>query len=150
MLKARDIMVREFAVVKPAMAVDELARVLSGEGVSGAVVLDGDGGLLGVVTEGDLIAREQNLHLPTLVNLFGSLVYIESSGHLKEEVRRLAARRVEDIYTRDPVTVGPGITLADLASVMSERGVHFLPVMEGGKLLGVVSRREIIRAIASS
>ncbi len=150
MLKAREIMAREFPRVPPEMPVDELARVLAGKEVSGAVVLDQAGNLLGVVTEGDLISREQNLHLPTLVNLFGSMVYLESSGHLKDEIRRLASRRVEDIFTRDPVTVGPEATLADLASVMADHGVHFLPVMEGGKLQGVVSRREIIRALASS
>src|SRR5512136_404953 len=102
MLKAREIMTSRFPTVRPDQPVDELARILAGEGVSGAVVLDPDGGLFGVVTESDLIAKEQNLHLPTLVNLFGSLIYLESSSHLKEEIKRLAAAKVGDIAVRDP------------------------------------------------
>lgn len=148
MLKASEIMERDFPRVAADLKVEELARILAGKGVSGAVVEDQGGKLVGVVTEGDLIAKEQNLHLPTLVNLFGSLVYLESSSHLKEDVRRLAASTVGDILVSDPVTIAPGALLSDIASLMTERGVHFLPVVEGGKVVGVVSRREIIRALA--
>lgn len=150
MLTAADLMSADFPAVTPDLSIGELARTLAGRDVPGAVVVDGGGRLLGVVTEQDLIAKEQNLHLPTLVNLFGSMVYLESSSHLRDEVRRLAASRVEDIYTRDPVTLGPEATLPDIATIMAGQGIHFLPVMREGRPVGVVSRREIIRALARS
>ncbi len=148
MLTASDLMDKAFLSVPSDLPVDRLASLLAERGATGAVVTDADGGLLGVVTEGDLIAKEQNVHLPTVVTLFGSVVYLESSSHLKEELRKLAASKVADICTREPLTLVPGTLLPDIASLMSERGAHFLPVLDGVKVVGVVSRREIIRALA--
>ncbi|UCF31807.1 MAG: CBS domain-containing protein [bacterium] len=149
MLKASDMMNRFFLTVTPDMGVEELARLFTRQHVSGAVVVDKKGRLLGVVTEGDLIAKEKNLHLPTVVSIFDAVVYLESSEHFKEELHRMLASQVEDIYTRDPVTIASDSVLSDIATLMTEDGVHFLPVMDGGHVVGVVGRREVIRALAS-
>jgi CBS domain-containing protein len=70
MFKASEIMTRNQLTITPDMSVDELARLFLRKDVNGAVVVDKKGKLLGVVTEGDLIAKEKNLHLPTIVSLF--------------------------------------------------------------------------------
>ncbi|MDF1536611.1 MAG: CBS domain-containing protein [bacterium] len=148
MLTAKGIMTRRFLTISPDMSVDELARLLLRKDVNGAVVVDRKGKLEGVVTEGDLVAKEKNLHLPTIVSLFDAAIYLETSDHFKEELRRMVASRVEDIYTRDPVTIEPGTVLSDIATIMTEKRIHFLPVMDGGRVDGVVGRREILRALA--
>jgi CBS domain-containing protein len=148
MLKASEIMTRNQLTITPDMSVDELARLFLRKDVSGAVVVDKKGKLLGVVTEGDLIAKEKNLHLPTIVSLFDAVIYLETSEHFKEELNRMVASQVEDIYTREPVTINPNTTLADIATLMAEKRIHYLPVMENDTVEGVVGRREILKALA--
>jgi CBS domain-containing protein len=148
MLKAGQIMTTEFLTILPEMGVEELARLLLRREVTGAVVADKKGVLLGVVTDGDLIAKEKNLHLPTVVSLFDSAIYLETSEHFKVELHKMIATKVEDIYTRDPVTVDLDSTMPDIATIMSEKRIHFLPVMDVKAVAGVVGRREVLRALA--
>jgi CBS domain-containing protein len=150
MLKASELMTRRFLTITPEMSVEDLARLLLREHVAGAVVVDKKGKLLGVVTEGDLIAKEKNLHLPTVVSIFDAVVYLDSSDHFKDELKKMVATRVEDIYTREPVTIGPDSTLADAATIMAEKRIHYLPVMQDGNIDGIVSRLEILRALSGN
>ena len=148
MLKAEQFMTKNFLTISPEMSVEELARLLLRKDVTGAVIVDKKGKLLGVVTDGDLIAKEKNLHLPTVVSIFDSVVYLETSEHFKDELHRMVATRVEDIYTRDPVTVEMDSSLSDIATIMSEKRIHFLPVMSEERVEGVVGRREILQALS--
>ncbi|MDF1526610.1 MAG: CBS domain-containing protein [bacterium] len=148
MLTASQIMTKQFLTILPEMSVEELARLLLREDVTGAVVIDKKGKLLGVVTEGDLIAKEKNLHLPTVVSLFDSAIYLGTSEHFKDELHKMVATKVDDIFTKAPVTIDLNTFLADIATIMSEKRIHFLPVMHEGRVEGVVGRREILRALA--
>jgi CBS domain-containing protein len=148
MLKADQIMTKQFLTISPEMSVEELARLLLRKDVTGAVIVDKKGKLLGVVTEGDLIAKEKNLHLPTIVSLFDAVIYLETSEHFKGELHKMVATKVEDIYTRDPVTIDLDSTLSDIATLMSEKRIHFLPVINEKRVEGVVGRREVLQALA--
>jgi len=149
MLKTSQIMTKQFLTISPEMSVEELARLLLRKDVTGAVVVDKKGKLLGVVTEGDLIAKEKNLHLPTVASIFDAVIYLETSEHFKGELHKLVATKVEDIYTKDPVTIELSTTLSDIATLMSEKRIHFLPVMSDGRVEGVVGRREVLWALAN-
>jgi len=148
MLKADQIMTKQFLTISPEMSVEELARLLLRKDVTGAIIVDKKGKLLGVVTEGDLIAKEKNLHLPTVVSLFDSAIYLETSEHFKSELHKMVAAKVEDIYTKNPITIEIGSSLADIATLMSEKRIHFLPVMNENRVDGIVGRREVLRALA--
>jgi predicted transcriptional regulator len=148
MLKASQIMTKQFLTISPEMSVEELARLLLRKDVTGAVIVDKKGNLLGVVTEGDLIAKEKNLHLPTVVTIFDAAIYLETSEHFKGELHKMVATKVEDIFTRDPVTIKLDSTMADIATLMSEKRIHYLPVVHENRVEGVVGRREILRALA--
>ena len=148
MFKASAIMTKDFLTISPDMGVEELARLFLRKDVSGAVVVDKRGKLLGVVTESDLIAKEKNLHLPTIVSLFDAVIYLETSDHFKDELNRMVASQVEDIYRKEPVTISPETTLSDIATIMTTKRIHFLPVLANDHIEGVVGRREILRALA--
>ena len=148
MLTASKIMTKQFLTILPEMSVEELARLFLRKDYTGAVIIDKKGKLLGVVTEGDLIAKEKNLHLPTVVSLFDSAIYLGTSEHFKGELHKMVATKVDDIYTKTPVTIDLTTSLADIATIMSEKRIHFLPVMHEGKVDGVVGRREVLRALA--
>lgn len=148
MLTASKIMTKQFLTILPEMSVEELARLFLRKDYTGAVIVDKKGKLLGVVTEGDLIAKEKNLHLPTVVSLFDSAIYLGTSEHFKGELHKMVATKVDDIYTKTPVTIDLTTSMADIATIMSEKRIHFLPVMHEGRVDGVVGRREVLRALA--
>ncbi|MGK7345679.1 MAG: CBS domain-containing protein [Candidatus Nitrospinota bacterium M3_3B_026] len=145
---AKQIMSRDFLAVTPATAVGEFAAALEKSSRSGAVVLDDEGGgVVGVVTEGDLIDRHKNIHLPTVITIFDWVLPLSGRGETEKELRKMSATTVGDIMSMDPVTVDVDATLEDIATIMSERRKHFLPVMDGERLAGVIDRSDVLRAI---
>ncbi len=150
MKTAREIMTRDVRTVRENLSLQDLARSFDDARVSGFPVLDGEGGLAGVVTETDLIHQNQRLHIPTTVAIFDAVVVLGSSKKLEEEMRRVAATTVGEIMTREPVTVAEDATVEEIATVMGEQGVHTLPVLgANGRLVGVIGKRDVIRAMAS-
>ena len=149
MLTAKDIMTKEVICVPPELPVGELAALLLRHKIGGAPVVDGEGKLLGVVTESDLIDQGKNVHIPTAVAILDSFVFLESPGRMEQEIRKMAGRTAGEICAHKPVTVDEGAQLADIATIMSERKVHTLPVLSSGRLVGVIGKTDLVRAISS-
>ena len=148
MLTAKDIMTRDVITVRPETSIEELASLLVKNEISGAPVLDDAGSLFGIVTENDLISRNKRLHIPTVVSFLDAAIYIESSRKFEEEVKRMAATKVGDICIRKVVTITGETTVVDIATIMAEKKVHLLPVIEGGKVIGIVGKRDMVKAVA--
>jgi CBS domain-containing protein len=149
MKTARELMTTAVFTVTPETDLGTLAKLFAEKQVSGFPVVDGAGRVVGVVTESDLIHRDQRLHIPTTVTLFDAILVLGSTRKLEEEMRRIAATTVGEIMARGPLTVGPDATLSEIATLMGEKNVHTLPVVDAaGKLLGVVGKRDLIRAMA--
>ncbi len=149
MKTAREMMTTAVYSVTPETDLGALAKLFAEKQVSGFPVVDGTGRVVGVVTESDLIHRDQRLHIPTTVTLFDAILVLGSTKKLEEEMRRIAATTVGEIMARDPVTIGPDAPLPEIATLMGEKNVHTLPVVDAaGKLLGVVGKRDLIRAMA--
>lgn len=147
MLTAKDLMTRDVITVGPGMPVSEMARLLVESHISGAPVVDDQGALIGIVTEKDLIESKKKLHLPTVVTLFDAVIYLESEKHFKEELKKMAASRVDDIMVRDVVTIGEETSIRDIATLMSEQGKDLLPVIREGKVVGIVGREDVVRSM---
>jgi CBS domain-containing protein len=148
MLTAKDIMTRDVVTVTPETSIQELAALLVKHQISGAPVVDVDGMLLGIVTENDLIRQNKRLHIPTVISFLDAAIYIESSRKFAEEVKRVTATAVNDLYIRKVVSIAETDTITDIATIMAEKKVHLLPVVKGGKVIGIVGKRDIVRAIA--
>lgn len=149
MLTAKDIMNKDVVTVKPDTSLEELAGLLVKNQISGAPVVDEGGALFGIVTENDLIDQNRRLHIPTVVGFLDAAIYLESSKKFAEEVRRVTATKVGDICNRKVVTVAEDATLTDIATIMSEKKVHLLPVLRSGRVVGIVGKRDVVRAVAS-
>lgn len=147
MLKAQDIMSREVFTVSEETSVEELARLFAEKGVNAMPVVDDRQRLRGIVTETDLVRIDKPLHVPTVVSLFDWVLYLESEKNFREELRKVTARKVAEICTREVVTCTPDTPVGDIAAMMVEKGVHLLPVVEGEKVIGVVARLDIIRSM---
>lgn len=149
MLTAKDIMSRDVITVKEEMPVRELAELLWKNRISGAPVLDRDGKLIAVVTESDLIDQNKKVHIPTMISFLDSVVYLERPDKMKEDIKKMAGTTVRDIYSAKLVTVEEDTPLDEIASIMAEKNVHTLPVLSGGRLVGVIGKTDIIRTLAT-
>ncbi|HEU0264712.1 MAG TPA: CBS domain-containing protein [Geobacterales bacterium] len=147
MKQVSEIMTREVVTVKPSTNVRELARLFTTHRIGSIPVVDDAGTLLGIVTESDLVEQDQSLHIPTVVSLFDWVIYLESDRKFEEQLKKITAQSVADIYTRQVETVAPATPLTEVADLMAKKKVHALPVVEGGRLVGMVSRIDLIRTM---
>ena len=147
MLKAKDIMTKDVITLSPDTTVEKAGRLFIERGISGAPVVDAEGNLFGVVTENDLISKNRRLHIPTVLRLFDAFISLGASK-LEEEIKRMTASTVGEICSRDVVTVDEEASIEDIATVMTERNVHLLPVMGKGKLIGIIGKKNLIKGIA--
>jgi len=147
-MKTKDIMTKEVITVKPEMTIEELARLFTKHDISGAPVVDEAGGLIGIVTENDLIKMEQRLHIPTIITIFDAVIYLGSSKKFEDDLKRMAATKVSDIYKREVVTITENTTIEEVATIMCEKDIHHLPVVKKGKLMGIVGKKDVVRAIS--
>ena len=148
MLTAKDIMTRDVVTVTPDTSIEELSSLLVANEISGVPVVDARGAVVGIVTENDLISRNKRLHIPTVVSFLDAVIYLESSKKFAEDVKRLTATKVGDICTRKVVTITEDTTLTDIATIMSEKKAHLLPVVSSGKVVGIVGKRDVVKAVA--
>ncbi|HEY6010172.1 MAG TPA: CBS domain-containing protein [Nitrospirota bacterium] len=148
MLTAKDIMTRNVVTVTADTSIEALASLLVKNEISGVPVVDEGGALVGIVTENDLISQNKRLHIPTVVSFLDAAIYLESSKKFEQEVKRMAATRVGDICNRKVVSITEDATMVDIATIMDEKKVHLLPVVEKGKVVGIVGKRDVLKAVA--
>ena len=144
-MTARDIMTKDVVTVGPGAEVDDVARLLIKHRVSALPVVDPDGELLGIVSEGDLIQRPEvaGEHPLSLLQLFFSNPAKRAGDYIKTH-----GRCVRDIMTKNVVTVQELSPIATIVRLLNENGFKRVPVMANDKLVGIVSRRDIIRVLA--
>lgn len=148
MLTAKDIMTKNVITVKKDTTVSELADILTKNRISGAPVLDDSGKVIGVVTESDLVEQSKFLHLPTVFTILDSVIFLESEKHFGKELKKMTGAKVEDIYTKSLTTVGPDTPVREIATIMAEKKVYTIPVIDGERLVGIVGKADIVRASA--
>ncbi len=148
MLIAKDIMTKKVITVTPDSSVEKLSSLLVKNEISGVPVVDDSGALYGIVTDNDLIDRNKRLHIPTVVSFLDAAIYLESSKKFEQDVKRLTATRVGDICTRKVVTITEETSIVDIATIMSEKKIHLLPVVKAGKVTGIIGKRDVVQAVA--
>ena len=151
MATVRDYMDAEPLTVTPDATVEEVARILGENELHGVTVVDADGRVVGVVTENDLVIGddEGDLHIPHYIELFGGLVFLEPFRRFEQRLKKAVAATAEQMMSADPRTVGPDDDVHDAAHVIVETGHNRIPVVDGGRLVGVISRADVVRALAA-
>lgn len=145
----REIMTAEPVTVTPEMTVTDAARLMVEHAIGALPVMEGDV-IIGIVTEGDLIMQDVKLEFPTYLHLLdGYILYPGAKARFESELKKAVAANVRDVMTPDPLTVQADATVEDAATLLVDRDVSRLPVLDGGRLVGVVSKSDIVRSLVA-
>ena len=147
MLKAKDIMTREVVTVSPETEILQAAKILLENHINGVPVVDADGNLVGILCQSDLVAQQKKIPTPSLFTLLDGFIPLTSLKHIEKEVRKIAATSVTHAMTPDPVTVQSDATVEEVATHMVNKNFHTIPVMEEGKLAGIIGKEDILRTL---
>jgi len=146
----REMMSTQVATLRPDDKVEHAADVLAEKNVGSLPVVDDGGRLVGILRDDDLIASEARVHVPTFINFLGlGMPFPGEMKHLEQELKKIAGATVRDVMQADPPTVSPDATLEDVATMMHDRGVNSIPVVDAkNTVVGIVARADIVRFIA--
>jgi CBS domain-containing protein len=143
----RDIMTTPVVTVHPELGVKELATLFRERRLGGVPVVNDEDELIGIVTEGDLMAMNADVPLPHYFELLDSIIYLGSRKKYEEQLKKASAATVADLMTPAPLTVKPGDPARAAATLMSRHGFDRVPVEEDGKVVGIVSRHDIMKLL---
>ncbi|MEW6665693.1 MAG: CBS domain-containing protein [Thermodesulfobacteriota bacterium] len=146
MLKAKDMMSRDLVTVSPGTDIVEAARLLIEKGINGVPVVEG-GKLVGILCQSDLIALQKGLRLPSVFTLLDGFIPLGSTARLEKTIQRMAATKVSEAMTPNPVTAGPETTVEELATLMVDKKYHTIPIVDQGRLVGVVGKEDILKTL---
>ena len=148
-LTVRDIMDPELVTVTPEDDIETLVRLLRRAELPGVPVVNDGGRCVGIVTEADLVISDEqgDLHLPHYIELFGGVVFLEPLRHFEERLRKAVGLTVGDIMTSELTTIEPDAGVNEAGRVIAESGHNRLPVIEHGRLVGVVTRVDVLEAL---
>lgn len=147
-LTARDIMTADPVTISPEVSVTEAAHLMSERRI-GALPVVQAGKLVGFVTEGDLIMQDAKVHFPTYLSLLGGYIFAPGAAdRFESSLRKAVGATVADVMTADPVTVAPDALVSDVATMLVERDIARVPVVDGDRVIGIVSKSDIVRTLA--
>ncbi len=143
-----DIMTKEVITVKPDTRVSRIAWLMAEHNISGLPVVDEDKRVLGVVTELDMMLRNTRFKMPAFFMILDMIIYLETPQHFKTRLEHIMGVSARQIMTEPAVTITPDATIETLAELMVDRRRNPIPVIQADRLVGVVSRHDIIRLMA--
>lgn len=148
---AKDIMTKEVFSVNENDTVDTVIKLLLEKEISGAPVVDSENRLVGVISEGDLIYKSKTFHFPLYYSIFDSYIFLEKPSIIEDQLEKMTGYKVKDVMTKDVISVNEDATINKMATIMTEKDINRIPVVDNeNKLVGIVARRDIIRSYSES
>jgi len=144
----KDIMVKEVITIQKDASVEELSELLIKNKISGVPVVDSDGKLVGIATEGDLIIKDSDLHFPRYFKLLDSIIYLESLNKFKKNLKKFLGTKVEDVMTAEIRTIKEETPVGEAANMMIKYNINRVPVLDSkDELVGIVTRADIVKSM---
>ncbi|TML06280.1 MAG: CBS domain-containing protein [Actinobacteria bacterium] len=146
---ARDIMDPDTPTVGPEAPVDEVVRIMAQGDEDVVLVINEGHRCIGIITDSDLVIGEEegDIHIPHYVEIMGGVVFLEPLRKFEAKVRKAVASRARDLMTEDPVTVDADATAHEAARIVVERHHNHLPVVDHGRLVGLLTRADVLAAL---
>jgi len=148
-MSVTDVMTTSVLTLRPEQTIEEAVAILSEAGISGAPVVDEDGRYIGLLDDTDLILTEARLHAPTTIEILGAYLPLPGERHrFQEELRQALGQVVGDVMETKAATVGPDATVEDVATIIVDRDVSRVPVLDDdGRVIGIVTRGDLVRGM---
>lgn len=143
-LKVAEVMHEDWPTLGPNATVEEAIKLFAEVRISGVPIVDDGDRLLGILTEGDLIFRDADVKAPGFLDILGGMIPLGNTEEYRREILKSAGVTADEVMTGNPVTVDPEATLAECATLMAEERKKILPVVEGERLTGVITRMDIL------
>jgi CBS domain-containing protein len=147
MLKVKDIMTKEVITVSPDTEIIQATKLLLENRINGIPVTDETGKLVGIICQSDLIAQQKKLPIPSFFTFLDGLITLTSMKQIEKQVQKIAAITVGQAMTPNPVTVQPETDIEKVAALMVDKNFHTIPVVDEGKLVGIVGKEDIIKTL---
>ena len=147
MLTARDIMTPNPVTISPKAAVGEAVKILLEKHFNGLPVVDDSGALLGVICQSDLVAQQKKLAIPSVFSMLDGFIPLFGWKEAEQDMKKITALTVEEAMSRSPRTVGPDMDLESVATLMLQTKYYSLPVVEKGKVIGIIGKEDILRTL---
>jgi len=145
-MKVRELMSSSVTTVPQTLQVAGIARLMVESGYSAFPVVDTDAGVVGLVTEGDVVTKHARIHGPAYLGILGGILPF-STHRVDEEMRKILAVTAEDLMSRHFESIGPDDDVDDAATVMVERDANPLLVLDQDRLVGILTRADIVRLL---
>ncbi len=147
MYKAEDIMTKKVIVVQPETEIVQAARLLLEHHINGLPVVDQDGRLEGMICQDDLVTQQKKIPLPSYFIILDSLIPLSSQKDVEKALKKMAAITVAEAMSTDPITVGPDTELEEIATLMVKHNIHTVPVLDQGRLVGIIGKEDILKTL---
>jgi CBS domain-containing protein len=147
-LLAKDIMTENVITINENASIEELSNILINNNISGVPVINNEGSVTGIATEGDIIVKNTDLHFPRYFKLLDSIIYLESLNKFKNSLKKHFAIKVSEIMTSNVISCSTSTPVYEVANIMVENKINRVPVLsEDKKLLGIITRADIVKSM---
>lgn len=147
MLKALDIMTSNPVTLSPDTDIRTAVKLLIDRKINGAPVVDTAGHVVGVLCQSDLVAQQKQVTMPSILAVLDGFIALSSRDDFEREIKKIAATKVSEAMTPSPKAVAPNTPIDEIATIMVNEKLYTLPVVDSGKLVGVVGKEDILRTL---
>lgn len=155
-VRVDEIMVPHPVCFHKEQTVKEAARLMIEKDISGGPVVDSNGHLCGYLTESDMMWKgagapmDHFLVPPIFIGAFDLFFFLKDNAAVEQELRKILAQKVEEAMTKEVVSVQPSVSMSEASMLMLKHKINSLPVVDGGKVVGVITRHDVLRALIAS
>lgn len=143
----KNVMTKDVLTVRPDEKVDKVARLLVDNRISGVPVVDDQHRVVGIITEKDLMIKATELKVPFYLTLFDSIIFLENPIRFNNDLKKYTATYVKEAMTEKVVTVSEDFPISEVVPLMQKKQINRVPVVRHGKLVGIITRNDILKAI---
>lgn len=143
----KDVMTKDVLTAHPEEKVEKVARLMLDNQISGVPVVDEHNHVVGIITEKDLMVKAGELKVPFYLTLFDSIIFLENPIRFNNDLKKYTATYVKEAMTEKVATVPEDCPVSEVVAIMQKKKINRVPVVRHGKLIGIVTRNDILKAI---